>query len=43
MYVYIYIYIYIYITEGKKTLIYKYATLSFMLMQSSDIHFNILL
>ena len=38
------VYIYIYITEGiKKTLIYKYATLSFMLMQSSGIHFTILL
>ena len=48
LYVYIYIYIYIYIykwmNEGiKKTLIYKYATSSFMLMQSSGIHCTILL
>ena len=44
IYIYMCVYIYIYITEGiKKTLIYKYATLSFMLMQSSGIHFTILL
>ena len=44
VYIYICVCIYIYITEGiKKTLIYKYATLSFMLMQSSGIHFTILL
>ena len=34
-------YIYIYIIGGRKmTLIYKYATSSFMLMQSSGIHFT---
>ena len=40
----LYIYIYKYIAEGiKKTLIYKHATSSFMLMQSSGIHLTILL
>ena len=46
IYIYICIYIYnihIYLTEGIKRLIYKYATSSFMLMQSSGIHFTILL
>ena len=34
---------YIYNWRDKNTLIYKHATLSFMLMQSSVIHFTILL